>query len=175
MRRSSPTCDHGGWSAGRSRYRRARTLCSIRVDSIHRAAGRGRHRALPRQRRRLLRQRAGRDDQRPVEDRADPPARVKESRSARTGNAGLGERVQPQRLPGLIGNTPPTHQNRVALVSATSRAGAGSVTQTKQPPEFRGGSLQRLAIHLPAPTNPSTRSINAMVVIEGQKLREDLR
>ena len=51
--------------------------------SIHRAPRRGRHRALGRQRRRQLRQRPGRDHQRPLQDRG------------RSGGAGRGARSKP--------------------------------------------------------------------------------
>ena len=52
-----------------------RSRVAIHVDPVHRTARRGRDRRLGRLRRRLLRQRAGRDDQRPVQDRADQTPR----------------------------------------------------------------------------------------------------
>jgi transposase InsO family protein len=44
----------------------------VRLDPLHRAPRRCGHRALGRQRRRQLRQRLGRDDQRPLQDRGHP-------------------------------------------------------------------------------------------------------
>ena len=66
----------GGGLVHHSRSRRA-----VRLDQVHRAPGRGRPRAVGRQRRRQLRQRARRDDQRPLQDRGDPSARPVAHRS----------------------------------------------------------------------------------------------
>ena len=51
----------------------SRQRLAVRLHPLHRAAGRGRHRALGGQHGRQLRQRPGRDDQRAVQGRTDPP------------------------------------------------------------------------------------------------------
>ncbi len=80
----------------------ARGWCTTRIAaantcySLHRAARRGRGRRLGRLPWRQLRQRAGRDDHRAVQDRADPPARPLEGgRGRRIRHLGVGRLVQP--------------------------------------------------------------------------------
>ena len=65
--------------------------CPIPVDSLLRSSGRGRHRRFRRQRRGLLRQRAGRDHHRTLQDRGDPCARAVASPRCRgVRDAGMG-------------------------------------------------------------------------------------
>jgi putative transposase len=73
----------------------------IPVDPLHRTPRRIRRRHLGRLGRRQLRQRAGRDDHRPVQDRADPPARPLEGhRPGRVRHLGVGRLVRPPPAPG---------------------------------------------------------------------------
>ncbi len=72
-----------------------RSRRAVRLDPLHRAACRGKHRVLGRQCRRLVRQRTGRDDQRPLQDRGHPPAgSVARRRRRRVRHPGLGRLVQ---------------------------------------------------------------------------------
>ena len=67
----------------------------VRLDQVHGATGRGRPRAVRRQRRRQLRQRARRDDQRALQGRGDPSARaVAIARGRRVRHARMGRLVQ---------------------------------------------------------------------------------
>ena len=67
------TCQEARQGIGPRASQRSR--CPIRVDQILRAPGGSRDRSFGRQRRRQLRQRVGRNDQRPLQGRGDPPAR----------------------------------------------------------------------------------------------------
>ena len=73
-------------------FRQRRSVC---LHPLHRALGRGRHRTVGRQPRRQLRQRTGRDHQRPIQGRTDPSSgALEESRSRRTRHPGMGGMVQ---------------------------------------------------------------------------------
>ena len=76
----------------------------VHLDPLHRTARRGRCQALDRLGGRLLRQRDGRVDHRPVQDRGDPlPRTMAQSRRGRDGHPGVGRLVQqppPLRGPG---------------------------------------------------------------------------
>lgn len=110
----------------------------VRLDPLQRTAGRGRHRAVGGQSRRQLRQRAGRDDQRPAQGRADPPPRaVEDQGSGRTGDPGMGVLVQPS-------PAARAHRSRAAggvrgrLLSSTRRVGHVGLTHTNGPPRVPG-------------------------------------
>jgi putative transposase len=73
----------------------------ISIYPLHPAAGRGRGGHLGRLPRRQLRQCAGRDDHRPVQDRTGPPARpLAGHRRPRVRHPGVGRLVQPPSAPG---------------------------------------------------------------------------
>jgi hypothetical protein len=105
----------------------------IAVHPLHRAPGRGRCRHLGRHPRRLLRQRAGRDDHRAVQDRADPPARpVEGHRRPRVRHLGVGRLVQPPPAPGAHW-PPPTGRVR-GRIPETGRPQLLCSTQATEPP-----------------------------------------
>ena len=61
-----------------------RSRLAVHLDRLHRTPRRGRDRALGRRRRLLLRQRPGRDHQRPVQDRADQATQARGAPSTRS-------------------------------------------------------------------------------------------
>ena len=107
----------------------------IRVNPLHRAPDRSGHPTLRGQRRRLLRQRPGRDDQRTVQGRGDPSAVVEKPGSSRARHLRMGGLVQPSPAAGAHWQHP-TGRSRGKLLSATHRVCYGSMTQTQQPPGF---------------------------------------
>ena len=109
---------------------------AVRLDPLHRTSAGGRHRAIGRQHRRQLRQRLGRDHQRPVQGRVDPPAcALEDAGGAGTGHAGMGGLVQPS-APPRTDRLPAA--GRGQLPSSTRRAGRGGLTHTNGPPRFPG-------------------------------------
>jgi len=81
---------------------------SIRQHSLHRAPRRGGYRALRRQRRRQLWQCSRWDDQRPLHDEADPPARtLAKLRGRRVCSLAWVDWFNNRRLLEPIGNIPP--------------------------------------------------------------------
>jgi len=112
----------------------ANTSRSNTPGQIHRAPGRSRHRAVRRQCRRQLRQRVGRDHQRPLQGRGDPPARaLAVVRSRRVRQPRMGRLVQPSPAAGAHRQHSPGRSGRPLLRYARPST-HGSVTQTKQPP-----------------------------------------
>jgi transposase InsO family protein len=74
---------------------------------LHSAAHRRRRRSLDRVRRRRLRQRARRDHDRALQDRADPPPRaVEDTRPSRACDPRVGRLVKPQTTPQRVRRTP---------------------------------------------------------------------
>src|SRR5690606_26660250 len=119
------------WRRSGASFGQRRPIC---VDQVYRAPGRSGHRALRRQRRRLLRQRSRRDDQRPVQDRSDPSTRAMALvRGRRVRDAGMGRLVQQSPAAGAH-RQHPAGRSRGTLLRYARRAGHGSVTQTKMPP-----------------------------------------
>ena len=93
---------------------------AVRLDPLQRAAGRGRHRALGRQYRRQLRQRAGRDHQWAVQGRDHPPAlALEDARGGRIGHPRVGLVVQPPSLAGAH-RLHPAGRSRGKLLARTS-------------------------------------------------------
>jgi hypothetical protein len=92
---------------------------AVRVDPLYRALGRSGYRAVGGQRGRQLRQRAGRDDQRPVQGRGDPSALVADSGSRGTGHARLGGLVQQHALAGAD-REHPAGRSRSRLLSTAA-------------------------------------------------------
>lgn len=102
----------------------------------HRAAGRSRYRALGGKPRRQLR--AGRDDQRALQGRVDPPARaVEDARGGGDRHVELRVLVQPSSIDAGTG-LHPTCRSRGKLIPATHRAtGIGELTTCpNQPPRI---------------------------------------
>jgi transposase InsO family protein len=107
---------------------------AVRLDSLLRAAGRSRHRTLGGQHRRQLRQRAGRDDQRAVQGRADPSAgALQDTRGRRAGHARMGLVVQPPSTARALG-IHPAGRSRGKLLAAT-----GPSHRRNQPARGRSG------------------------------------
>ena len=135
-----------------------RTEDRIRLDPLYRASHRSGHRALRRQRRRLVRQRPCRDGDRPVQDRGDP--------SARSVALLRDRRVRHPRTGRLVQHTPAartdrqraSRQGRSALLYPDREASLDRLTHTKRPPGNPGRfSLPNpLALHASWPTSTMT-------------------
>ena len=94
--------------------------------------------ALGRGRRHLLRQRAGRDDQRPVQDRADQAARpVAQPRRPRDRHRRMGRLVQPP-PPLRVLRRHPTRRARGRLTTLNTRAQPPAESQTRKSPDTPG-------------------------------------
>jgi transposase len=77
-----------------------------RLDPIHAASGRGGHRAVGGQRQGFLRQRAGGNDQRPVQGGHHSPSFVEEFAGGGAGDAGLGGLIQLSAAAGTVRKHP---------------------------------------------------------------------
>ena len=102
----------------------------IPVDSLHRAAGRGGHRALRREHRRFVRQRAGRDGHRIVQDRGNLPAwplaRAWRTSSSRPSSGSRG--TTSGRLLEPLGYVPPAEFEQAYHDRQTAPAGLAVLT-----------------------------------------------
>jgi putative transposase len=106
------------------------SLLGFKGSSQHRAVGRGRGGHLGGLPRGLVRQRAGRDDHRPVQDRTGPPARPLEGhRPGRVRHLGVGRLVNHRRLLEPIGHVPPADFE----AAYWRREAPGSIEGLKQP------------------------------------------
>lgn len=106
-------------------------------DPLHRPPARGRHRIVGRQPRRRVRQRAGRNDQRALQDGGDPPSRpVAGTRGRRVRDAGVGRLVQQHAADGTAGLLAAGGVRSAVSPGSGHRTGRG--TQLKEPPEKPG-------------------------------------
>ncbi len=100
---------------------------AVPLDPLHRAPGRGRHRALGGQPRRLLRQRLGRVGDRAVQDRGDP--------AARTVARARGRRVRDARVGGLVQHAAACWNRSATCPRRSTRS---SFTAPRRPPPCVG-------------------------------------
>lgn len=142
-------------------------------DSIHAAPRRDRRRAFGRRCRGLLRQRAGRDHHRALQDRSEPSAGAQENhRRGEVRHPGMGGLVQPPPAPATHRGYP-TGGTGAVVLSAVAGVGQGGLTQIRNSPgdparftqkiqraEGRLGEEQTLE---PVTYSPSRSSISATV------------
>ncbi len=129
--------------AGEERRARGafRPRLAVSCDPLHRAPGRGWDRAVGRIGRRQLRQRVGRNRNRPIQDRSHPPTRaVALARVRRVRDPRMGRLVQ-HPSPAGTDRTRPAGRGGDRLLRADRHAATSRVTQTNQPPVFFGSSM----------------------------------